>query len=70
LTHSPTLPLVIEYIAIGDPDEITTEDEEAITLALEQRNRIRHVCPRMQEPLSAMEGKYAQMREGAAIARA
>ena len=77
LTHSPPLPLVIEYIAIGDSDEITTvpEDEEAIILALEQRNRIRHVCIRMpvlklREPLSEIEGEYAQTRERAAIARA
>jgi len=71
LTHSPPLPLVIEYIAIGDPDEITTEDE-AIILAPEQRNRIHHVCLRMpvlklQKPLIANEGKYAQTREGAAM---
>jgi len=43
LACSPPLPLAIETIAIGDPDDITTEDEEAIILALEQCDRLRHV---------------------------
>jgi hypothetical protein len=39
LAHSPPLPLVIDY----EGGDITTEDEEAITLALEHRDRVRHI---------------------------
>jgi hypothetical protein len=41
LTHSPPLPLVIDY-AMKDWD-ITAEDEEGIILALVQRDRIRRI---------------------------
>ena len=39
LAHSPALPLVIDY----EDTDITTEDEEAIILALEQRDRVRRI---------------------------
>jgi hypothetical protein len=63
-----SLPFVVEFIAKGEPDEITIKK---ILLALEQRNRIRHVCLRMsvlkvQKLLSAIGGRYAQTVEGAA----
>jgi hypothetical protein len=40
LTHSPPLPLTVDY---SSNDGITTEDEEGVLLALEQRHRIRHL---------------------------
>ena len=39
LAHSPPLPLVIDY----DKIDITAEDEEAIVLALAQRDRVRRI---------------------------
>ena len=40
LAHSPPLPLTVDYSGrVG----ITAEDEEGILLALEQRNRVRHL---------------------------
>jgi hypothetical protein len=53
LACSPPLPLAIETIAIGDPDDITIEDEEAIILALEQCDRLRRVRLRM--PVSNLD---------------
>ncbi len=40
LAHSPPLPLTVDY---SDEDGITAEDEDAIMLALEQRDRVRHL---------------------------
>jgi hypothetical protein len=40
LAHSPPFPLTIDYIG---ENGITAEDEEGISLALEQRNRVRHL---------------------------
>ena len=40
LAHSPPLPLTVDYI---NEDGITAEDEEGLLLALEQRNRVRHI---------------------------
>ncbi|KAI0285935.1 hypothetical protein BGY98DRAFT_930189 [Russula aff. rugulosa BPL654] len=40
LAHSPPLPLTVDYRSEGG---ITSEDEEGITLALEQRHRVRHL---------------------------
>jgi hypothetical protein len=40
LTHSPPLPLTIDYLA---RDSITAEDEKGLLLALEQRHRVRHL---------------------------
>ena len=40
LANSPPLPLIIDYIS---EDDITAEDEEAIFLALEQRDRVRRI---------------------------
>jgi hypothetical protein len=39
LAHSPPLPLVIDYY----DDDITAEDEKAMILALEQRDRVRRI---------------------------
>ena len=40
LAHSPPLPLTIDYIG---EDDVTEEVEEGILLALQQRDRVRHV---------------------------
>ncbi len=40
LAHSPPLPLIIDYVS---KDGITAEDEEAIVLALEKRDRVRRI---------------------------
>jgi len=40
LAHSPPLPLTVDYYG---SDGITAEDEEGLMLALEQRNRVRHL---------------------------
>ena len=59
LAHSPPFPLVIDY----DDAHITTEDEEAIILALEQRNRVRRIrlnLPVLQlhKLIVAIDGEY------------
>jgi hypothetical protein len=58
LVHSPPLPLVIDYYK---PD-ITAEDEEAIILALEQRDRvlrIRFAMPVLKlQIIMAIDGEY------------
>ena len=41
LTHSPHLPLIVSYFR--NDHELTTEDEEGIILALQQRDRVRRV---------------------------
>lgn len=56
LAHSPPLPLAINFFD-GDRD-ITSDDEEAIILALKQHDRIRRVCiqvPDLQEFAMSME---------------
>src|SRR5260370_14188057 len=40
LAHSPSLPLTVEYVGNNG---ITAEDEDGIMLALEQRDRVRHL---------------------------
>ena len=59
LVHSPPLPLVIDYRIRG----ITAEDEEAILLALEQRDRVRRIrfyipAPQLQKFIMAIDGEY------------
>jgi hypothetical protein len=59
LAHSPPLPLVIDYEATG----IAAEDEEAIFLALEQRDRVRRIrfaIPdlKLQKLIMAIDGEY------------
>jgi hypothetical protein len=48
LAHSPPLPLIIDY-----PGDITTKDDEAIILALEQRDRVRRI--RLHKPLLSLQ---------------
>ena len=40
LAHSPSLPLTVDY---SNENDITTEDEEGILFALQQRDRVRHL---------------------------
>jgi hypothetical protein len=59
LAHSPPLPLVIDY----EGTNITAEDEEAIILALEQRDRVRRIrfnipVLKLQKLIMAIDGEY------------
>ncbi|KAI0270364.1 hypothetical protein BGY98DRAFT_1100696 [Russula aff. rugulosa BPL654] len=59
LTHSPPLPLVIDF----DSGDITAEDEEAIILAIAQRDRVRRIrlnIPglKLQRLIMAIDGEY------------
>jgi hypothetical protein len=59
LAHSPPLPLVIDY----RNQNITAEDEEAIILALAQRDRVRRIrffqpVLQLQKLIMAMDGEY------------
>ena len=63
LAHSPPLPLVVEYFQDDDDADITAEDEEAILLALEQRDRVRRIrlglpVLKLSKFITAMEGEY------------
>ncbi len=60
LAHSPTLPLIIDYFS---EDDITAEDEEAIVLALNQRDRVRRIrlevpCLGLQKLAMAIDEEY------------
>ena len=60
LAHSPPLPLTVDYF---DRHVITTEDEEGILLALEQRHRIRHLrlflrIQNLQKLVMAIDGEF------------
>jgi hypothetical protein len=59
LAHSPPLPLVIDY----DDTDITAEDEEAIILALAERNRVQRIrfnipVLKLQKLIMAIDGEY------------
>jgi hypothetical protein len=59
LAHSPPLPLVIDYY----DQDITAEDEEAIILALEQRDRVRRIrfgipVLKLQKLIMAIDEEY------------
>ena len=59
LAHSPPLPLVVDY----NNRNITEEDEEAILLALEQRDRVRRIrfympVMKLQKLIMAIDGEY------------
>ena len=63
LARSPPLPLVIDYEDGDDADMFTAEDEEAIILALAQRDRVRRIrlylpALKLQKLIVAMEGEY------------
>ena len=49
LAHSPSLPLIVDYL---DPNhDITPEEEEGMILALQQRDRVRRIRFRKPIPL-------------------
>ena len=59
LAHSPPLPLIIDY----QDHDITADDEEAIILALTQRDRVRRIrlgipVLKLQKPIMAIDGEY------------
>jgi hypothetical protein len=59
LAHSPPLPLVIDF----QDKDITAEEEEAIMLALEQRDRVRRIrfylpVLQLQKVIMAIDGEY------------
>ena len=61
LAHSPPLPLLVGYFTKGR--ELTTEDEEGITRALKQRDRVRRVRlyiagTTMQKLIMTMDEEY------------
>ena len=61
LAHSPPLPLIIDYF-YADLDT-TADDEEGITLALEQRDRVRRIrlqvpLPNLQKLIMAIDEEY------------
>jgi hypothetical protein len=63
LAHSPPLPLVIDYEGDDEDTVITAEDEEAILLALEQRDRVRRIrldipVLKLQKLITAIDGEY------------
>ncbi len=60
LAHSPPLPLTVDYFG---KDGITAEDEEGLMLALEQRNRVRHIRLRfpvqnLHKLVDAIDGEF------------
>ena len=62
LTHSPPLPLVIDY-QLDEDDDISAEDEEHAILALKQYDRVRRVRfmlpdTSLQKLIVAMDGEY------------
>ena len=57
LAHSPPLPLVVDY----QGTDITAKDEEAVILALEQRDRVRRIrfgirVLKLQKLIMALDG--------------
>jgi hypothetical protein len=64
LAHSPPLPLVIDYNYLDG--DLIEEDEREITLALEQRERVRYlrlIIPILarQELITAIDGEYPML---------
>jgi hypothetical protein len=44
IAHSPPLPIIIDYVCFNGDWEIPSEDERAILLALQHRDRLRRIC--------------------------
>ena len=62
LAHSPPLPLVIDYRRT----DITAKDEEAVILALEQRDRVRRIrfgirVLKLQKLITVIDGEYPNL---------
>ena len=63
LAHSPPLPLVVDYFREPEYSDIATEDEEGLSFALEQRDRVLRVRLRMgitnlRKFIMAISGEY------------
>jgi hypothetical protein len=63
LLHSPPLPIVVDYFHEPEYSDISGEDEEGLTLALEQCDRVRRIRLRMgitnmQKFITAISGEY------------
>ena len=61
LAHSPPLPLIID--GFFDYNEIATEDEQRIALALQHRDRVRRICLRgsesiLQRLINSLDGEF------------
>jgi hypothetical protein len=61
LAHSPPLPLIINYL--DSNRDVSVEDEEAILLALQDRDRVRRVgltmsAMKLLNPITAMGGQF------------
>jgi hypothetical protein len=64
LAHSPRIPLTVDYLEKGQ--DIATEDEDGIVLALRQRDRVRRIrlglpFPKLQRLVTAMEGEFPML---------
>ena len=60
LTHSPPLPLIIDYLHVVT--NITAEDKEGILLALKHRDRVRRI--RLRAFVISLERLVAAIEEG------
>jgi hypothetical protein len=65
LAHSPTVPLIIDYNDINNPDgrELTAEDEKGIQRALQLRDRVRRIrlaisLPNLQKFIMAIADEF------------
>jgi hypothetical protein len=63
LAHSPPLPLVVDYYHGREHSEIAAKDEEGLSFALEQRDRVRRIrlqmgITNMQKFIMAINGEY------------
>ena len=65
LAHSPSLPLIVDYL---DPNhDITPEEEEGMILALQQRDRVRRIrfrkpIPLLQKLIKALDGEFTVLK--------
>jgi hypothetical protein len=63
LAHSPSLPLIINYLDLNHDIAITAEEEEGIILALQHRDRVRCIrlrkpIPMLQKLIKALDGEF------------
>ena len=64
LAHSPPFPLIIDHV--HENHNLTTEDEEGIILALQQRDHIYCICfrlpiPSLQKLITAIDGEFPML---------
>jgi len=66
LAHSPPLPIIIDYIDQHQHHGVTADEEAGITLALQQRDRVRRIrfvipVPELQRLIMAMDGEFPRL---------